>query len=314
MPKQPMGHGQAVLLMVLATLMWSTAGVVTRQLESAPAFESTFWRAFFTCVSLLVILPLWQGRGVWGRIARSGAALWISGVCWAVMFTAFMVALTLTTVANVLVTLAAGPLLTALGARLFNGHRLPLRTWVAIAVAGAGIVWIFGSKLAAGQGAGTAVALCVPVAAATNWVLVQRQTGRSQPVDMVPAVWVGALISAAVTLPLAWPLQASTHDLMLLAGLGLGQLAVPCVLSVLCARVLSAPEVSLLGLLEVIFGTLLAWVGAGEVPSPSVLWGGLLVMAALAGNESLAWRERLLRSKARTPVGKPVATIQPPMA
>ena len=89
MPKQPMGHGQAVLLMVLATLMWSTAGVVTRQLESAPAFESTFWRAFFTFVSLLVILPLWQGRGVWGRIARSGSALWLSGVCWAVMFTAF---------------------------------------------------------------------------------------------------------------------------------------------------------------------------------------------------------------------------------
>lgn len=311
---KPMSHGQAVLLMVLATLMWSTAGVVTRQLDSAPAFESTFWRAFFTFVSLLVILPLWQGRGVWGRIARSGSALWLSGVCWAVMFTAFMVALTLTTVANVLVTMAVGPLLTALGARLFNGHRLPRRTWVAIAVAGAGIFWIFGSKLAGGQGAGTAVALCVPVAAAANWVLVQRQIGRSHPVDLVPAVWVGALISAAVTLPLAWPLQGSAHDLMLLAGLGLGQLAVPCVLSVLCARVLSAPEVSLLGLLEIVFGTVLAWLGANEVPSPSVLWGGMLVMAALVVNESLAWRERVRLRLAAPQPGKPQPSVHPPMA
>jgi hypothetical protein len=29
----------------------------------------TFWRSFFTMVSLLVILPLWQGRGVFARHA-----------------------------------------------------------------------------------------------------------------------------------------------------------------------------------------------------------------------------------------------------
>ena len=58
-------HGQAVALMVLVTAMWSIAGVVTRQLEAARSFEVTFWRSLFTLLSLLVILPLWQGRGVW---------------------------------------------------------------------------------------------------------------------------------------------------------------------------------------------------------------------------------------------------------
>lgn len=287
-----LSHGQAVLLMVLATFLWSTAGVVTRHLESAQAFEITFWRAFFTFVALLVLLPLWQGRGVWARMASSGPVLWASGLCWAVMFTAFMVALTLTSVANVLVTMAVGPLLTALISRFTIGHRLPRRTWVAIGVAGAGIAWIFGSKLAAGQVAGTVVAMCVPVAAAINWTLVHRNTQSGRHIDLVPAVWVGALMSALVTLPLAWPLAASGRDLWLLAGLGVGQLAIPCALSVVCARVLSAPEVSLLGLLEVLFGTLLAWWGANEVPSPHVVWGGLLVVGALAGNEWLAWRER----------------------
>ena len=43
--------------MVLVALMWSIAGVVTRQLESARSFEVTFWRSFFTVISLLVILP-----------------------------------------------------------------------------------------------------------------------------------------------------------------------------------------------------------------------------------------------------------------
>ena len=93
-------HPQAVVLMVAVTLMWSIAGVITRHLEQARSFEITFWRSFFTVLSLLVILPFFQGREVFTKIRRGGAALWLSGVCWAVMFMAFMVALTLTSVAN----------------------------------------------------------------------------------------------------------------------------------------------------------------------------------------------------------------------
>jgi drug/metabolite transporter (DMT)-like permease len=109
---------------------------------------------------------------------------------------------------------------------------------------------------------------------------------------MIPAVLVGAVISTLVTLPLSLPFQATSHDVRLLAGLGLFQLAIPCVLVVLCTRVLKAPEVALLGLLEVIFGILLAWVGAGEVPGHDVLVGGSLVIGALVVNELVAWRER----------------------
>jgi drug/metabolite transporter (DMT)-like permease len=105
-------------------------------------------------------------------------------------------------------------------------------------------------------------------------------------------VWVGAAISTVVTLPLAFPFQASAHDVALLGFLGVFQLAVPCVLSVLCAQILKAPEISLLQLLEVLFGILLAWVGANEVPSSSVLAGGTLVIGALVVNEWIGWRQR----------------------
>lgn len=285
-------HGRAAWLMVVVTLMWATAGVVTRHLEHARSFEVTFWRSFFTLVSLLVILPIWRGRAVFSSIRHGGRELWISGVCWSVMFTAFMVALTLTSVANVLVTMALGPLLTALGARIFIGHRLAARTWGAIVVGGLGIGWMYGAQIGEGSLLGTFVALGVPLAAACNWTVVQHAHAKGHGVDLVPAVLIGAAISSLVTLPLAWPLQADAHDLGLLAFLGLFQLAIPCVLSVTCARVLKAPEVSLLALLEVIFGIALAWVGAGEEPEPSVLAGGALVIGALVFNELLGMRER----------------------
>lgn len=83
-------HGQAVALMVLATFLWSTAGVVSRQLEQAQAFEITFWRSAFTALSLAVILPWWQGADVWRRLRAAGTSLWWSGLCWTVMFTALM--------------------------------------------------------------------------------------------------------------------------------------------------------------------------------------------------------------------------------
>jgi drug/metabolite transporter (DMT)-like permease len=288
-------HAQAVALMVLVTALWSTAGVVTRHLEAARSFEVTFWRSLFTLISLLLILSLWQGRGVWRQIPWRSRYFWLSGVCWSVMFTAFMVALTLTAVANVLITMAIGPLVTALFTRVVLRHPLPWRTWAAIVVAGCGIAWMYGNQLSLGAPnflLGSLVALCVPLAAAVQWTLVQKSQAEGLNLDLVPSVMVGAAISTAVTWPLALPLQASVHDVALLAGLGLFQLAIPCALSVVCARVLHAPEVSLLALLEIVFGILLAWLGAHEAPQASVLLGGTLVLGALILNECLGWRNK----------------------
>ncbi len=278
--------------MVLCALLWSTAGVATRSLEQAQAFEITFWRSAFSLLALLAILPLWQGRALWSALRSGGITLWVCGLCWAAMFTAFMIALTLTSTANVLVTLAAGPLFTALVARVFIGHRLPGRTWGAIGAAGLGIGYMYAAKLGQGEWLGTLVALAVPIAGAINWTLVQRSRSSGRKVDLVPAVLIGAAISAAVMLPFAWPLQANAHDVALLAALGTFQLAVPCVLAVVCAGVLAAAEVSLLALLEVIFGIALAWLGAGEVPLPEVLIGGAVVIGALLVNELLGWKGR----------------------
>jgi drug/metabolite transporter (DMT)-like permease len=157
-----------------------------------------------------------------------------------------------------------------------------------------GMVWMYGEQFSLGAGAqmvGTLVALLVPLAGAINWTVVQRSQLHGERIDLVPAVLMGAVISTLLTLPLAFPFSASGHDIALLAVLGLMQLAIPCVLSVRCAGVLKAPEIALLALLEVIFGIMLAWVGAGEVPAPSVWQGGALVLGALVMNELWAWRQ-----------------------
>ena len=277
-----MTHRSAVLLMLLVTLMWSSAGVVTRHLDAARGFEITFWRSAFNALALVLILGVMRGRAL--LAAMWGGAVWGSGACWAVMFTAFMVALSLTTVANVLVTMSLSPLFTAVFARLFLRQPIPARTWWAIAVAAAGIAWMFGGQVG-GPLLGVFVALGVPLAAASNWCLLQKV---GQKGDMLPAVLIGALISMAVTLPLAWPMQAGAHDLGLLACLGVFQLALPCLLAVRLARELPSHELALLGQAETLLGVLWAWAFAGEHPGSAALIGGSLVLAALIANEALA--------------------------
>ncbi len=280
--------------MVLVALLWSTAGVVTRHLEFARSFEVTFWRSLFAALSLLFILPYFQGRSVFQKIRNAGAALWLSGACWGVMFTAYMVAFTLTTVGNVLVTLAVGPLLTAVVARIFIGYRVPARTWLAIVVAGAGIAYMFASQVGSASLLGSLVALSIPIAAAVNWTISQHSHDQGHALDLVPAVLMGALLSTMATCLLAYPFQASVHDVTLLGLLGVFQLAIPCVLCMVCARVLHAPEISLLQLLEVIFGIFLAWLWANEAPDVTVLLGGGLVIFALLANEWMGWKQKSL--------------------
>jgi drug/metabolite transporter (DMT)-like permease len=285
-----MSHWRAVALMIVATFMWSIAGVVTRHLDDARGFEITFWRSAANALALLVMLGVLRGPvTLWRCIRTGGRTLWLSALCWCTMYTAFMMALTLTTVANVLVTMALAPLFTALLARVLLGYRQAARTWVAIALAGAGIAWMYGHDVQGGRHLlGTLVALAVPIAAALNWTLIQSLRGRHEAPDMLPAVLLGAALSAALTLPLAWPLSASARDIGLLSMLGVFQLAIPCLIAVVVARTLPAPEISLLGLLEVLFGVAWAWLGAGEAPTAAVLGGGALVLIALAGNELLA--------------------------
>ena len=281
--------------MVIAPVLWSTAGVVTRHVERALPAEQVFWRSLFALAFVFAAILLTQRRNPLRSIMRAGWPGLVSGAMWAIMFTAFLFALSLTTTANALVMMSVSPLLTALFAWLFLKDPLPLRTWIAAGAAAAGIVWMFHSNFSSHHLAGMLVALIIPVAAAINVVTLRGAAAR---LDLVPAVMLGGALSCLIALPLALPLQASGKDIALLAFLGFFQLGLPCMLLVVASRTLLAPEIALLGLLEVVLGPLWAWLGADEVPAGSTLAGGMVVLAALAANELPTLRRRAPAARA----------------
>ena len=202
--------------MVVAPVLWSTAGVVTRHIERAQPTEQVFWRSLFAFVFVGAVL-LFQRKNPW-NIGWPGL---VSGAMWAIMFTAFLFALSLTTTANTLVMMSVSPLLTALLAWLFLKDPLPLRTWIAAGAAAVGIAWMFSTSVEKAHVAGMLVALVIPVAAAINVVTLRAAAAK---LDLVPAVMLGGALSCLVVLPLALPFQASGRDIALLAFLGFFQL------------------------------------------------------------------------------------------
>lgn len=288
--------------MILAPTLWSIAGVVTRnlspELQAHGRFEITFWRSLFAALFVGGYL-LFVRRDLVRTVQRAGTTGLLSGAMWAIMFVSFMLALTLTSTANTLIVLAVAPLITALLARAVLRTPIAARTWLAIFAAMSGIGWMFIGSLkieSAASVLGMAIAFGAPVAAAINVVILKK---RGQSVDLIPAVFVGGVISAAIVLPLAVPFIAQTTDILLLALLGCFQLGLPCMLLVLAARHLAATEVALLALLEVVLGPLWAWLGAGEVPAATTLAGGTVVIGALVFNELAGWRGRRLGTLTR---------------
>jgi drug/metabolite transporter (DMT)-like permease len=284
-----MTRGTAVALMLAAPVLWSSAGVVTRHIERTPPFEQVFWRSLFA-FSFVFITLLLQRKHPWTSIRAAGVPGLVSGLMWALMFTAFLFALSMTTTANALVVMAVSPLLTAIFAFLFLKDPLPARTWFAAIAAALGIAWMFASQIEGGHLLGMAVASLIPVAAAINVVVLRASAAR---LDLIPALMLGGALSCLIALPFALPFSASAKDVVLLAFLGFFQLALPCMLLVVASRTLLAPEIALLGQLEVVLGPLWVWLVVGEEPGRATLIGGAVVLAALAGNELAAMRRRL---------------------
>ncbi|MGC9184323.1 MAG: DMT family transporter [Thiomonas sp.] len=285
-------HSRAVFAMIGATLLWSVAGVVTRHLHHQDGLGLVFWRSSFAALGVLAWLLWRQGPcGLVRDVQQASGLLWLSAVLWGVMFTAFMVALTLTTVAQTLIAESLSPLIAAVLGWLVLRQVLPGRTWVAIALALFGMGWIVWQNLHHISGStqllGLLVALAVPFSAAANWVSLRRAGAQ---VPMQAAVMLGAVFSVLVVVLPAWPVRVDLHDLLWLAFLGVFQLALPGLLAVWAAQRLAPAEVGLLGLLEIVFGIFWAWIGAGEQPSSGTLIGGVLVLSALAGNELFGWR------------------------
>jgi len=272
-------------MMVAGALCWSTGGLLVRRLSIHNAWEIVFWRSLFMAGFVAIVLCAMHGRSMPRRVLAIGAPGLVAGAFLAGTFFFFIGSITRTTVANTFVLMSVSPFLAAIAARLVLGEPVAPRTWIAIAIALAGIAVMFGGALDAGQLSGNLLALGVSVCFAAQLTVLRKFHAT---VDMLPMVLVAGLWSIVPAFALMGPVTASGHDLVVLAVMGCVQLGVGCLLVTAASRTLPATELGLLALLEPILGPVWVWVLLGEHPGSRALTGGAVVLSALIANQVLA--------------------------
>jgi drug/metabolite transporter (DMT)-like permease len=184
----------------------------------------------------------------------------------------------MTTVANALFIFSAAPFFAALLGWFFLGERVPLRTSIAIGGAMVGLGIMMGTGMAEGRHLGNLVALWLPISYAISVVLVRRST---QP-DMLVALLLAAFVAALLSFPFVGQFSISWWDFGVSIYLGVFQVGLGFTLLILGARYVPAAQVGLLALLEPVLGPIWAWLTVTEIPAEATLWGGLIILGAVA--------------------------------
>lgn len=289
----PVGRG--LLYLIVAGVAWGTAGaaasLVYRASDMGPVALS-FWRCAAGLVLLLAVRPLRRParpavREPFGRKALRAV---VTGLGLAMFQTAYFAAVQSTGLAvATIVTLGAGPVLIALGARLALGEHLGRGGAAAVVGALAGlVVLVLGDGSTTVRVSGVLLAL-LSAAGYSAMTLLTRWWGRGGGADAA-STSVGAFaVTSLCLLPLALAEGLLPHAdepvrlLWLLAYVAAVPTALAYGLYFAGAAVVRSATVSVIMLLEPVSAAALAVLLLGEHLTAATLAGTLLMLGSVAG-------------------------------
>jgi DME family drug/metabolite transporter len=287
--------GRGLLYLIVAGAAWGTAGaaasLVYRVSDMGPVALS-FWRCAAGLVLLVAVRLLRPGprtapsEPFGRRTLRAGA----TGVGLAVFQTAYFGAVAATGLAvATVVTLGAGPVLIALGARLTMGERLGRGGLIAVAGALAGLgVLVFGGGGATVRPWGVLLAV-VSALGYSAMTLLTRWWGRDGGADVSAGTVSTFAVTSLCLLPFALREGLLPHTaqpgavLWLLAYIAAVPTALAYALYFAGAAVVRSATVSVIMLLEPVSAAMLAVVLLGERLTAATAVGTALMLGSVTG-------------------------------
>ncbi len=279
-----MRYATGVMLVVAAAMLWSFNGLAIRQIEVAGTWAVLFWRSL-GMIPVLFGYIWWRSKGdPLAGLRAIGAAGVIGGFALVMAFAGAIFAFQATTVANAVFLFSASPILAAIFGWVILREPVHTATWAAIALAVVGMYIMVREGLAAGALAGNIAALLSAVGFAAFTITLRW--GKLS--DMMPAVLLGGILSMIVA-GIVIGAQGGTlwvpaRDIGIAMMMGAGLLATGMLLYTLGSRVISATEMTLLSMVEVLLAPIWVWVFLGETNTPATFIGGAVLMVAVVMN------------------------------
>lgn len=272
-------------LVALATIVWSTAGVVARTVD-LDSWTILFLRGIFGALTGLAFL-IWKKRGdTWPAFRRMGWPDIAFSLTAALAMVAFFAALKQTSVAHVSIIYATAPFVTALLAWLIVRERASIGTLVASLVALVGVTLMLGWGSGEGHLSGDILSFVMTAIMSLMIVI-----GRAYVSPLIVERCVlAAVLSALLTLPFATPAAASGFDIAMIALFGAAHMGLGMIVFAYGAQKIPASDSALLGALETPLAPFWVWAVLGDIPTAATMIGGAVVLCAVCGH--VLWESR----------------------
>jgi drug/metabolite transporter (DMT)-like permease len=275
-------HTRSVLLLVVASLCWSLAGVLIKYVgETWPGLAVASMRGLIAAIFLLL-----TNRRLRFHFSRDQV---IGAIGYAATTVTFCAATTLTSAANAILLQYTAPVWVALLGTWLLHERVTRADWLTIAVALGGMTLFFKDSLTLGHLDGDVLAVVSGMCFAAMTVALRKQKDGS-PIE---SIILGNLLAFAIGLP--WVVRAPLLPVSgwaALIVLGVVQLGFSYWLYARAIRHVTALEAVLIPVIEPILNPLLVLLFMHEKPSPWAVVGGAIVLSAVTTRALFAVRAR----------------------
>ncbi len=265
------------ILCLLGGFFLSWGGLIIRLFETNDIWQILLIRSLFFIIALTAFLFLTYKKNTIKVVKNSGIPAIIAGLFLSLSFVAYVVAMSKTTVANVVFIISTQTIFLALFGFLFLKEKITLKGLIAITLAFAGMLVMVGDSIYQGTLFGNIVAFAIPI----NFTILVMIIRKFPDLDMVPAIFYSGIFSGIYGLVLASNLTFSSHDILMGFLLGVPQLAFGFICVTIGTKTTKAVTVGLLMLLETIFAPIWVWIFLNEVPPISVFMGGAIIISAV---------------------------------
>lgn len=204
----------------------------------------------------------------------------------------FIISIQNTNVANTLIMVALAPILSAVLATIFLKEKTDKETWIAIFITFFAVAYIFYDSLKLGNFLGDIFGFVTALGLAINANLARY----AKKVDLVPSAVLGKLCVAVFAFFFVENFELNGTDLVIIPLMCIMCVAIPFVLVTIAPRFISAPEVNLFFLLEVIIGPIWVWMIINERPSLDTIIGGAIIIVTIAIHSYIALKKTQIKT------------------
>ena len=265
------------MLILCGGFCLSWGGFIVKSFEEADVWQILFLRSSFFLLALITFLLITYQNKTIKIIKDSGFPAILGGFVMSFSFVAFVVAMSTTTVANVVFIISTQTMFLAIFGYFYLKEKVSFIGMISIFLAMSGIVIMVGDSTSAGSLLGNLVALAIPINFAILVMIIRKYSN----LDMIPAIFYSGIFSCIYGFFLSDSFNFTNHDIFMGFLLGVPQLALGFICITIGSRTTKSATIGLLMLSETVFGPLWVWLFLNEVPPNSVFVGGLIIIIAI---------------------------------